>query len=205
MILRGFKFGMILQLAVGPISLYILQVALTAGVRQGLKGTVGVTLVDGLFIVAAILGIGSLLNKNTHVKKYLKYFGGMVLIVFGVSTILGVFDISFLPRFSYSKFSLLTSNASSVFIKAVIMTAANPLTIVFWAGVFSSKMAEDGMTKTMMYLFGLGAVLSTLICLTSLTLLGSLLSVAINEEILLWMNLAVGLLLVGFGIKSMAS
>ena len=38
LIFRGFKFGMILQLAVGPISLFILQVALTTGVHQGLKG-----------------------------------------------------------------------------------------------------------------------------------------------------------------------
>lgn len=197
MILRGFKFGMILQLAVGPISVFILQVALTKGLSQGLKGTIGVTLVDGLFIVAAIFGIGALIDESERIKSYLKYCGGIVLILFGISSILASFDINMLPSLSLSM-----NNSQSVFIKAAIMTAANPLTIVFWAGVFSSKMSEDGMTRTMMYLFGFGAVLSTLICLTFLAFIGSWLSVAVNPDIFIPVNFLIGLFLIGFGIKS---
>ncbi len=197
MIIKGFKFGMILQLAIGPIFLLILQTAITKGFSQAMIGVSGVTLVDALFISAAILGLGSIIDKNENIKKHMGYIGATILIIFGLSTLVGVFGISFIPSFSLS-----TEGASNIFMKTVILTLSSPLTIVFWAGVFSAKIIEEKLAQRDLYLFGLGAVISTLLFLTTISMAGNAMSIAIDSSFLGVMNAAVGLFLIGFGIKT---
>ncbi len=197
MILKGFRFGMILQLALGPISLFILQVGLEWGTALSLQGVMGVTLVDGLYVLGAILGMGALIEKSPKGKLYLKYIGGTILILFGLSYILPIFSYQVMAESSLEPVS-----NQSIFIQAVIMTGGNPLTMVFWAGVFSTKMSEENMTRKSMYLFGCGAILSTLLCMTLIALLGGYLSLLVSRSLLVAMNVIVGLLLIVFGIKT---
>lgn len=75
-------------------------------------------------------------------------------------------------------------------------------TILFWAGVFSTKMAEENMDKPGMYLFGLGAVLSTVFFLTVVSILGHSIHTFLSLEIIRWLNVLVGFLLIFFGIKT---
>ncbi len=200
MILKGFRFGMILQLAVGPISLFILQVALSSGLGRSLQGVVGVTLVDGLFVLGAILGLGNLIDRTTKIKVYMKYFGGCVVIIFGVSYVMSVFGHQLLPSIGPGY-----SFNESVFVRAVAMTSGNPLTLVFWAGVFSTKMVEEKMTRKHMYLFGIGAILSTFLCMTLIAVLGGYLSPFLDESLILVLNVFVGLILIAYGLKSIFS
>jgi len=197
MIGSGFRFGMILQLAIGPIFLLILQTAITQGFSHAMLGVLGVTLVDALFVLAAILGLGAVINRSDSAKKLLGYLGPLVLIVFGLSTIMGSFGISFMPTFSLS-----AEGTSNIFMKTVILTISSPLTIVFWAGVFSTKIAEDKLSKRSLYLFGFGAVLSTLIFTTLIALVGNAVSAVISFTLQRILNAIVGLFLIGFGIKT---
>ncbi|MCR3956133.1 MAG: LysE family translocator [Gudongella sp.] len=196
-IFSGFRFGMILQLAIGPIFLLVLQTAITRGFSQAMLGVLGVTLVDAVFVVAAILGLGAVINKSKNAKIALGYLGPLVLIVFGLSTILGAFGITFMPTFSLS-----ADETSNIFLKTVILTVSSPLTIVFWAGVFSSKIAEDKLSRTSLYLFGFGAVLSTLIFTTLVALVGDSVSAAVNPSLQKYLNVIVGLFLVGFAVRT---
>jgi len=199
MILKGFRFGMILQLAVGPVCLFIFYTAVHSGLPVALLGVAGVSLIDGAFILAAILGLGSLLNSNPSAKKFIKVFGAMVLILFGLSTLLGVLGISLLPSLSLTR----VQTVENVFIKTMLLTLSNPLTILFWAGVFASKVSEQEMLKQDMYLFGFGAVLSTLIFLSAVAGLGSVMTVFLSETLLSILNAFVGFVLMYFGGKSL--
>lgn len=70
MIIKGFRFGMILQLAVGPVCLFIFQTAVSSGALIAFLGVAGVSVVDAAFIIAAIFGLGAILNKkNEQIKK----------------------------------------------------------------------------------------------------------------------------------------
>ncbi|WP_342598138.1 LysE family transporter [Psychrobacillus sp. FSL H8-0483] len=195
MIWKGFRFGMFLQIAVGPICLFIFQTAATSGFVEAEVGVLGVVIVDCLFILAAMFGIGAILNKYKKAKQMIHYFGAAVLIVFGLSNIVGFFDVSLMPN--------LEQGAGSVFWKTVVLTVSNPLTILFWAGVFSTKIVEENITQQDLYSFGLGAVLSTLFFLTMISILGSFLTIFLAPAILKVLNLIVGLVLVGFGIKTL--
>lgn len=198
MFLKGFRFGMLLQIAVGPVCLFIFQTAVASGLISAITGVIGVTIIDSLFILAAILGIGALLDKYNNVKKIIKYFGAIVLIVFGLSNIIGVIGISIIPSMNF----LTTQSVDSVFIKTLILTLSNPLTILFWAGVFSSKLVEENMNKSSMYLFGIGAVISTIIFLTFISFIGYFANVFFTSTILNFLNVFVGLVLIAFGVKT---
>jgi threonine/homoserine/homoserine lactone efflux protein len=198
MILKGFRFGLLLQIAVGPICFFIFQAAASYGFRNAEIGVLGVTLVDALYIVAAIFGIGTLLNKTNQSKVIFKYFGAFVLILFGSSNIAAALNWNLIPSFQFGA----DMKDNHIFIKTLLLTLSNPLTIIFWSGVFSSKIAEGSKDNVQIYSFGLGAVLSTLLFLTLIAFLGSILKTFISAGISDILNIGVGILLIFFGVRS---
>lgn len=197
MIFKGFRFGLILQIAIGPVCMYIIMTALKSGILAAETGALAATLVDSIFVSLAILGIGSLLSKQ-KMKLFLKYFGTVISLYFGIGIILGTLGINIIPSFGSSSLSSVTSNA---FITTLILTAANPLSILFWAGVFSSRVVEEGYGRREMLLFGSGAVLSTLVSLGLVAFIIGLVHVFIPEIVITILNLIVGAVIIGFGLK----
>ena len=200
MVLKGFRFGMVLQLAVGPMCLLVFQTAANDGLISGLSLVIAITLIDGLYIALSGFGIASSINQNM-IKLALKVFGGAVLIFFGVTTITGALGINLLPSFDL----ISGKEEGNIFLKGLILTASNPLTILFWSGVFSGQVIQYKLTKHQLFFFGLGCVLSTLSFLSVIALLGNILSGFLPQLIISGMNLAVGVLLIGFGIKLLLS
>lgn len=196
-IFRGFKFGMILQIAIGPICIFIFQTACKYGFFMGEMGVLAAVLVDTIYILAAIWGVGILIEKNQNAKKYLKFFGAIVLIIFGVNNILGTFNISLIPSLNLDG----NQSSNNIFLTTLILTLSSTLTIVFWAGVFSTKIVEEEMTKKEIYIFGAGAVLSTLFFLSFISLLGKITNSFISDTAIKGLNIIVGIVLIYFAIK----
>jgi len=199
MIAKGFRFGMLLQIAIGPVCLLILQTAIASGFATAESGVLAVVLVDALFIFAAIWGIGALFTRFPQTKTILKFFGGLVLILFGLSSILGLFGIALIPGLNISTHA----GSGSFFATMLVLTLSNPLTILFWAGVFSTKLAEENFQRGQVYAFGGGAVLSTAFFLSLVSFLGSLAKAHVPAEFIQILNLIVGLVLIGFGLRTL--
>ncbi|MGE5473892.1 MAG: LysE family translocator [Ignavibacteriales bacterium] len=197
MIYKGFKFGILLQIAIGPVFIYIFKTATEYGLLASESGVLAATLIDAVYVLLAIVGIGSVLDKP-GVKKTLKYFGAIILVYFGFGIILGTFEINIIPSF---KNLSNTSLAANSFLATLILTASNPLTILFWTGVFASRITCEGYSKKEMKLFGIGAVLATFIFLGSFAFIASLFHVIITETIINILNIVVGIFLIGFGIR----
>ncbi len=198
MIRKGFRFGMLLQIAVGPVCVFIFQTAIASGFITAESGVLAVVLVDALYILLAILGIGSLLERSGRTKKILQYFGAAVLIIFGFSNTLSIAGISILPSLDFSP----DQQSSSVFVKVLFLTLSNPLTILFWAGVFSTRLIEEDLNKQQVYAFGFGAVLATAFFLSLIAILGSLVNIFINDTFITILNGIVGVILIIFGIRT---
>ncbi len=196
MVVKGFRFGMLLQLAVGPVCIFIFQAASLRGFLPAETGVAGVALIDGLYILAALLGVAAIIDKR-EVKFALKMFGGAILVIFGLSTVLSLFGINLLPVLSLQE----SSGSGGTFLRAVIITASSPLTIIFWAGVFSGKIAEESMNRKEIYCFGIGALLSTVFFLTLVAFVGSITKTFLPPIAIQAMNFAVGCLLIFFGIR----
>lgn len=200
MLIKGFRFGMLLQFAVGPVALFIFQTALLSGFATATTGVIGAALVDAVFIVAAVIGIGAIIQKE-KAALVMKIFGAMILTAFGISTVLGVFGLSFIPGLNLAQ----GVEAGSVFQRAVLITASNPLTIIFWAGVFSARLAEGDISGSETYTFGFGAVLATLFFLILIAIIGTTSGRFLSAAVIQVMNVAVGLLLIYFGVRMFIS
>lgn len=194
--MKGYRFGMLLQVAIGPICLFLISTSISSGVWKGLVGVAAVVIVDSLYILFAILGLGMVLKKES-VNRGVRYFGGVILLFFGLSMVLGVFGVAIIPGFSF------VGEGKHVFIKTLLMTLSNPLTILFWTGVFSAKISQDNIAKGQLYMFGCGAVLATLVFLSFIVLISDVISVWINDSLLSVVNVIVGLVIVAFGVKTM--
>jgi threonine/homoserine/homoserine lactone efflux protein len=188
---------MLLQIAVGPVCAFIFNIATSSGFFNGETGVLAVVLIDALYILLALFGIASFLEKE-RVRKVLKYFGSLILFLFGLNIGIAALSLKFLP--SIKLFSN-PSDPSRAFISGIVLTASNPLTIVFWSGVFSAKVASENMNPRDLYLFGLGAVLSTLIFLSLISFLGSITNKFLPAIVIDILNGIVGAVLIFFAIE----
>lgn len=195
---KGFRFGPLLQAAVGPVCLFIFQTAASSGFWAAEAAVLGVTLADLFYVTAAILGIGALIERSWSARNIFKYLGAAVIILFGISSILGSFEINIIPGFG----TLTGTNSESAFIKALLLTLSSPLTIVFWAGVFSAKAASGEMNGKEVSYFGFGAILSTLVFMTMTAVAGTLTGSFLPSYVILMLNILVGLVLIFIGIRT---
>ena len=85
--LDGLKFGMVLQLAVGPMCLMVFNTAKNNGFLVALSLVLAIALVDAFYILLAGLGVSKLINKK-NVKTIFKIVGSIVLVIFGIYIIL---------------------------------------------------------------------------------------------------------------------
>lgn len=196
MILKGFRFGMLLQFAVGPMCFMVFNTSATYGFIYSLYLVFAIALIDALYITLACVGVAAIINK-ARVKTMIKLLGCFVLVLFGVNTVSGVFNFSFLPHIA------LFSNPSSkdLLIQGLLLTASNPLTIIFWSGMFSTQMIENEWSKKQLSLFAIGCVLSTIFFLTVIAFLGRVLSSFLPQIMIQILNVAVGIILIFFGIN----
>lgn len=192
--LDGLKFGMLLQLAVGPMCLMVFNTAKNVGFLVAFTLVLAIALVDAFYIILASLGVSKILDKP-KVKKAFKIIGSFVLIIFGANIILNVFNINIIPGLN------LKPTSSNIFLQGLILTLSNPITIVFWGSVLTTKIIEDKLNKKELTIFSVGLVSSTLIFLTFVAVLGTMLSSFIPENVSKIMNIIVGILIIFFGIK----
>jgi len=193
--LDGFLTGLILQIAIGPVFFFILNLSLQKSVIDGLFAVIAVTIVDYMFIALAVLGVGKLLEKP-KIKFTLGIISSFVLMLFGIIMILSIGQSS---QFSNPN-DLMQSNYIASFISAFLLTVSSPLTIVFWTSLFAAKAIERGYAQNQLLYFGVAAGLATLIFLGSSVSLLSFFKASLPIALLRVLNTAVGLLLMLYGI-----
>lgn len=195
LIMQGLRFGMLLQFSIGPVCLLAFQTSVGRGIPQALLLILAVALVDTAYIGLAVAGVSALL-KLDRVQKAVRLFGGIVLILFGLDMVLRSLQFKLLPQLSV--FSV--SNESNLFFQGILLTASNPLTIVFWSGVFSAKVARsDSGVKNLLF-FGFGCVLATLLFLSAVAALGRAVGLFLPLGVLTVLNVLVGAAIIVFGV-----
>lgn len=195
-VFRGFRFGMLLQLSVGPVCLFIFRSAGVAGFWAAIPAVLAVALVDAAYILLAGTGVAAALRRP-GVTRGLRVSGSVLLALFGADMILGALGLGLLP--SVRLFA--DARPQGLFAQALLLTASNPLTILFWSGVFAAQAAARPMGRRQLLGFGLGCVLSTIAFLTAVAALGTLLGSLLPPAVIAWLNALVGAALIVFGIR----
>ena len=189
----GLATGMVLQLAVGPVFFFIVNLALQRSVFDGFAGVIGVTLADYVYIILAIFGIGKLLEHKI-IKKIFGIISSMVLMMFGLVMIRGIITSNI-----NTHTIILSENAISSFVSVFLLTISSPLTIVMWTSLFATKTLEYNYTKKELLIFGFSTGLATFIFMSCAVVLFSLIKGAVTIQLIQVLNILVGCLLIGYG------
>lgn len=191
----GLLFGMVFQFAVGPVCISVLQAGLCQSFKEAFAMVWGVTLADAGYILLALLGVSSIMRLE--LVRVAMGMGGVVLLTyFGIRNLLS----------SRSGFRISASAERGLggsFRYGFLLTLSNPLTVLFWAGVFGGLIASGRFSSGLAaYSFGLGCVASTAIFMTGVAWLGQYIGGFVkNSAVLVWLDRAVGLFLIGFAVK----
>jgi len=191
---NGFLTGLLLQIAIGPVFFFILNIALQRTLIDGLFAVIAVTIADYLFIALAVLGVGKLLEKP-KIKFGLGITSSVVLMLFGIIMIVSIGQGS--PISSPNE--ALESNYAASFISTFLLTISSPLTIVFWTGLFAARAIEKGYTQKQLLFFGIGAGWATFVFLGTSVVLLAAISASIPMALLRILNTGVGVLLMAYG------
>jgi len=192
---NGFLTGLLLQIAIGPVFFFILNLSLQKTVIDGFFAVVAVTLVDYLFIALALSGVGKLLEKP-RLKLVLGITSSMVLIFFGILMIISIDQNKIVTLSDH----MIESNYVASFLSAFLLTASSPLTIVFWTSLFAARAIEKGYAQKQLIFFGLAAGSATFVFLGFSVTLFSLISASFPIMLLTILNTAIGSLLIIYGL-----
>lgn len=191
--LQGLGFGLILQISVGPVCIAVLHKGIHQGFRQAFAMVWGVALVDALYIVLSVGGVSALLQVGPA-RSIIGLAGAILLAFFGIRYLRAPARIARVEAGSAS--------LGQSFAYGAGLTLTNPLTILFWAGVLGAMLSTHAFHQPAGVLyFALGCVTATLLFLTAVALAGHLLERVLDDRLVLWLNRAVGLFLIGFAVK----
>lgn len=192
--IEGIKFGMVLQLAIGPMCLMVFNTARNVGFVKGLIMVFVIASVDLFYITLSCVGVSKLLEKSKY-KVLFKVISSVILMLFGFSVFLGGFGINVLPVLS------INPNSKNLFLQGLILALSNPITIIYWGSVLTNKLIEDKMKKSELIVFCCGLVSATLIFLSFVDVVGCLFAAFIPEAIAGYLNIIVGIIIFFFGVK----
>ena len=197
---EGFRFGLLLQLAVGPVCLFVFRTGAEMGVFAGLLAVMAVTIVDGVYIALAALGVTQWARRRP-VRRVLQWGGACVVAVFGLDVLMSPWGAHLISSADLGNAS--PKNAGP-FVAGLVLAGSNPLTIVFWAGVFGGKLATNRFGPHDILLFSVGCVLATLTFLTTVASGGALAGRFLPPVLVRILNALVGvaLLYVAFRLVS---
>lgn len=127
--LKGFAIGFSIAAPVGPIGILCIQRTLTGGNFQGLITGLGAATADALYGFIAAFGLTFISNFLVDQSNWFRIIGGLFLCYLGIR--------AFLRKPQEQKVSVANSSNLSAYGTTFFLTLTNPMTILFFAGIFA--------------------------------------------------------------------
>ena len=121
----------VLVMTPGPVVVATIAKTLASGWRTAMPLAAGVSIVDILWPLLAILGLSALVQANADVLQWMRYIGGAILIWMGWRLIYG----SKQALATDPDPALMQRSALQGFIAGVLVNLGNPKSIVFFIGI----------------------------------------------------------------------
>lgn len=189
---NGVLTGLALQIAIGPVFFYIMNLNLQKTIFDGLIGSVGVMLGDYFYIALSILGVSKIL-ENKKVERVFAVASSIVL------AILGIWMISKGLHTFTTSVNAMTPSLFSSFITCLFLTISGPISMVLFTSIFTARAAEFNYTEKDLVKFGVGVGLATGIFMASSSVVFSIVKGTIPILLIQIMNIIVGCVLIGYG------
>ncbi len=186
--------GLSLAAPIGPIN----AAQIDRGIRNGFLHSwfigVGAVVADGLYMLVVYIGVVQFLQTE-FMQTFLWLFGCFVLIYTGVETIMNAGIINL--EHSRGQEPLIKSFFSGFF-----MSISNPLTILFWLGIYGSVLAKTAATydPSQLVLYSSAIFIGLLIWDITMAGVASSFRKYLTSHLLVMISFLSGLSLIGFGI-----
>lgn len=132
-ILLGLPLGIIMAFMFGPVFFVLLETAAMRGTRAAIIFDVGVLLADAVFLLIAYFSTSKLL-ESVKDEPWLFIFGGCLLIVYGIITMIKQRRNLFLMRPNHSR-KTKKGDWFGLFIKGFLLNFVNIGVLGFWLGI----------------------------------------------------------------------
>ena len=193
---KAIGIGLLLAVPVGPIGLLCLRRSLTLGMAAGLATGLGAATADAAYAGIAAFALGAAAPHVTG-SGWLGAAGGLALIWLGMRDLLTTQAVS--------AASETTTRRLGVYAGAVLLTLANPATILTFAAIILGLGLVPDMTSTAEGLIFIGGVFAgSALWWVILSTAGDRLGSRLTPATLGWINRAAGAAFIGFGIFAIA-
>jgi L-lysine exporter family protein LysE/ArgO len=185
--------GLSLAAPIGPINAAQIEKGIQNGFFHSWFVGMGAMVADGFYMLLVYLGFVHFLEKPI-IQSFLWSFGCFVLIYTGVEGLIGggkITENSIRGREPLSK----------SFLWGFFLSVSNPLTILFWLGIYGSVLAKTAANYStdQLLIFSLAIFIGLLIWDISMALMASTFRKFLSPAILWLISFVSGLSLIGFG------
>lgn len=196
-VLNGIIYGLVLTILVGPVFFTLIQTSIERGFKSGVYVAIGISLSDTLCIAIAYLGISNLISSPDF-RLYLSYVGGAILLAFGSYYL---FVKSRRPVI-YNPEHIKESSPFKLMAKGFVINGFNPMVLFFWIATIGVASSQFGYTSHgMVGIFFCSIVITVFITDVIKAKLSDRLRVLLTARTMKIMNLLVGIVMVGVGLK----
>jgi L-lysine exporter family protein LysE/ArgO len=185
--------GLSLAAPIGPIN----AAQIDRGIRNGFMHSwligVGAVVADGIYMLVVYIGVVQFL-ETSFMQTFLWLFGCFVLIYTGSETIINAGKINL--DHQRGNEPLIKS-----FFSGFLMSISNPLTILFWLGIYGSVLAKTAATydSSQLILYSSAIFIGLLIWDITMAGVASSFRKYLTTRLIVMISLFSGLSLIGFG------
>ncbi len=192
--------GALLNVTPGPDMALVIARSTQHGPRAGIAAALGVGVGTFFHIAAAAVGISALILASAWAFTAVKWVGALYLIYLGIQTVRATFGSVPVaaPVVAVSSASL-----GQIFRQGVLTNALNPKVAIFFLAFLPQFVDADAPSKAMAFV-SLGLIFDTVGTLWNVLVAlaaGWLATKAPSQRLKLWLELGIGALFVGVGVK----
>lgn len=194
-LLSYFFLGLSLSAPIGPINAAQIDRGIKSGFMHSWTVGLGAMTADALYIFAVYMGVVPFLEIPI-VKTFLWLFGFFVLIYSGIECIMNARKIQENTR------GIIGESILKSFFTGFFMSLSNPLTVLFWLGIYGSILAKTVHSyDTSQLILYSGAIFTGIFLWDfSMALLASSFRKFLTSRFLTWISISSGVSLIGFGL-----
>lgn len=192
---EGMILGFTLAVMLGPAMFTLIQTSIHRGMYRGVLLAGGIFLSDLALVFLCFMGAVQVFGND---RNYLMFgiIGGIILVVFGI--------VTFMRKISVTEDNMLVDvkmpGPLTYILKGFFLNFANPFVWIFWVSAMVTVTTSHNADQNATIAFFAGTLLTILFTDIVKVIVASRLKRYLQPKLLIRVNHAVGILLVGFGI-----
>ena len=196
--MKGFAIGFSIAAPVGPIGILCIQRTVSGGQVRGLVTGLGAATADAIYGLIAAFGLTFISNFLVAQTAWFRLIGGVFLCYLALRT--------FFRKPQQQAVSVPNSTNLAAYATTFFLTLTNPMTILFFAGVFAGLgIVSESVHYPSAALMVMGVFTGSATWWLLLSATTGILRHKMSEARLSWANKISGLVILAFGIAAILS